>query len=560
MANTNEKAMNRRDFLRGAAATAAAAGAAAAWGCAPQSPAASAQGDDALAGTGAASESETAVYTSLGDVEFFEPTGSEVSFVADPIADDEIAEVWDCDVLVCGAGIAGLSAAASAAENGLKVILVEKGSTVPQRGNDVCGFGSQLMERLGYHVDRQSFFNEAMLQSAYRADGRLWNRYMDFSGAAVDWLDQTVLAGALGEGFLFNGTEDRIQNGINWRPTGIGWGSEGMAGVNRIVCDYVVSHGGDVHFDTPACQLVQGSDGAIEGAIVESVGSYVKVNASKGVVLATGGYEANFERLKRFIHPRELMVAAWADPVTTCMGDGHEMGRAVGAAEDDYPHCTMNEAGGTSAVTHQPFTGAMFEWLRVNEDGLRFVNEALILTSLGVQIEQQQGGHAFVILSGDMEKMIDAMKGPAPFETAPLVESLVAGSVQADTLEELADKIGVNRENLVATVERYNELVAKGVDEDFNKSADKLFPIDEPPYYAFEEMAQFMVTASGLKVTEYSEVVSEEGAVIPGLYALGNASGGMFWGTYPHNLAGVSHGRGVVFGYLLGRRLAGIED
>ena len=112
---------------------------------------------------------------------------------------------------------------------------------------------------------------------------------------------------------------------------------------------------------------------------------------------------------------------------------------------------------------------------------------------------------------------------------------------------------------LKATVDRYNELCAKGEDEDFGKNPSTLLPMDEPPYYAIEESGSCLTTVSGLKVNERSQVLSTTGKVIDGLYALGNTSGSMFFGTYPHHISAVSHGRCLCFGYLVGRTLAGLE-
>lgn len=109
-------------------------------------------------------------------------------------------------------------------------------------------------------------------------------------------------------------------------------------------------------------------------------------------------------------------------------------------------------------------------------------------------------------------------------------------------------------------VERYNQFAESGKDEDFHKSAANLIAISEPPFYAFNEGLATLVTVSGLKVNPFSQVLNADEKPIEGLYALGNCSGSMFSDTYPHHLAGVSHGRCVTFGYLLGRRLANIED
>ena len=129
-----------------------------------------------------------------------------------------------------------------------------------------------------------------------------------------------------------------------------------------------------MRYETPAVQLVL-EDGKVTGVIAKNDEGYVRINADKGVVLATGGYEFNWDLLTQRIRPRDLAVYAWINPTITDTGDGLLMGLAVGAAEDDYPHILMNDPAG--AKTGARANGAMLAFLRVNENGKRFVNENL---------------------------------------------------------------------------------------------------------------------------------------------------------------------------------------
>ena len=160
----------------------------------------------------------------------------------------------------------------------------------------------------------------------------------------------------------------------------------------------------------------------------------------------------------------------------------------------------------------------------------------------------------------EIKPAIDAAKGGAPWSTEDMVASIESVLIQADTLDELAEKCGINAENLQKTIERYNELCAAGEDTDFGKSASALLPLEEGPYYAVQESGTCLVTVNGLRTDADSHVLDNAGNVIEGLYALGNTSGSMFFGTYPHHLSAISHGRCLTFGYLLGRELAGVEE
>lgn len=152
--------------------------------------------------------------------------------------------------------------------------------------------------------------------------------------------------------------------------------------------------------------------------------------------------------------------------------------------------------------------------------------------------------------------------GVAPLFTVDLVEEIMAPQIEsgliasADTIEELAEKIGVPADNLVATVERYNELVDKGVDEDFGKKAYHMSKIDEPPFYAARFAQQGSHTMDGLVINEDMQVLDENLEVIPGLYAAGDNSGCYLGHTYLGNAAGNAAGRSVTFGRHAGRHAA----
>jgi fumarate reductase flavoprotein subunit len=147
---------------------------------------------------------------------------------------------------------------------------------------------------------------------------------------------------------------------------------------------------------------------------------------------------------------------------------------------------------------------------------------------------------------------------------APPVHSpeLVQGAInrglilQANTLEELAQRMGVPSRAFLATVERYNELARMGKDLDFGKHPSRLTTIEKPPFYAAKTGAALLATLSGLKVNTRLQVLDTEGNVIPGLYAAGNASGGFFANDYPITMPGLSHGRALTFGRLAGLNAA----
>ena len=129
-------------------------------------------------------------------------------------------------------------------------------------------------------------------------------------------------------------------------------------------------------------------------------------------------------------------------------------------------------------------------------------------------------------------------------------------AVVADTLEELAEKMGVPVDNFVATINRWNEMCDAGADEDFGYPGEHMHRIDTAPFYATREMAESLATSGGLQVNEFSQVLNTAGLPIEGLYALGNTSGSMFYGTYPHSMNCLSHTRCITFGWQVGKTLS----
>ena len=538
--------ITRRSFV-GTAGTLAVAGAALA-----AAPAPSVAKETAAAQT----TGETLLPNAEG-LTFHPSVPCEPSFVADPIADGDIAETVSCDVVVCGAGMAGACAAASCAQNGLKTVVLEKGEVFASRGSEIGAINDRAHKEAGVDIDPDELLADALATSHYRADRKVWKTYIDRSGEAMDWAQDTSAATEGSECGAFSVVgQNTVYDGVTTWCSGVRV-EGGTHSFVEMMLNNAEQNGADIRYSTPACQLVQDAGGKVTGVIAKAEDGYVKFEAAKGVVLATGGYDNNWDYLCASVRPRDLAVNAWINPTKTESGDGHLMAKAVGAAEDDLPHVLMNDPAGSTSG--QRANGCIFAFPRVNENGERFVNESLSFEYLTNMIMYQPGAHDYVLLSGDLIAAFDVMRGVIPWTPEDLYDNCKDLLIQADTIEELAGKIGVDPDALKATVDRYNELCAKGEDEDFGKNPSTLLPMDEPPYYAIEESGSCLTTVSGLKVNEHSQVLSTEGKVIDGLYALGNTSGSMFFGTYPHHISAVSHGRCLCFGYLVGRTLAGLE-
>ena len=126
---------------------------------------------------------------------------------------------------------------------------------------------------------------------------------------------------------------------------------------------------------------------------------------------------------------------------------------------------------------------------------------------------------------------------------------LAQGYLQkADTLEELAEKLNIPADAFVETVKRYNELCAKGVDEDYGKSSHRMTPVDTAPFYGIRTCAWHLTTLDGCRINTDMQVIREDGTPIEGLYATGDCTGGFFANNYPNLFTGLACGRTMTFG------------
>ncbi|WP_302397719.1 FAD-binding protein, partial [Eggerthella sinensis] len=204
-----------------------------------------------------------------------------------------------------------------------------------------------------------------------------------------------------------------------------------------------------------------------------------------------------------------------------------------------------------------PFSG--IPWLRVNKKGVRFGNEDAPYQGVVQAVAAQPEKLAFQITDSHWMDHIDDMPNPNSHsrETADPAkdwEKAVKGGaiIESDTLEGLAEAYDIDKQTFLATVERYNELCDKGVDEDFGVKGEFMgyTAIKEPPFYAIKRAPGVLATVGGLQVEEHSRVLDENGDVIKGLWAAGDCGGSFYGHEYPMVLPGGSIGRGFVLGVL----------
>lgn len=506
------------------------------------------------------------------DPYMYAPCGAgvgEVAFVAEPIPEDQIIATHAVDVVVCGLGPAGDAAALSCAEHGLKTVAVEKRAFASYCSSTLGGTDSGIHKYWGVEYDKKELTKDYLGDGGYRVNGEVFQRYLEKNGEAVDWYishfeDQDPEHYPLTMA-AYDFPEFRDQYADTC--TGRSWNTSfnlpySPAELSEMFPKMIEAAGAEVRFECPAVQLIT-EEGRVTGVIVKSADGYEKYSCAKGVVLATGGYEFNPEKLARCCRPRDLALCGWITPSNGNTGDGHEMALAVGGVEDEYPHPLMLDP-----MNLMPF-------LRVNKLGLRFVGEYEPYNRLSCAIQAQPGAFCWYVVDSALPAKIDSIWTACSscwgakqdwIDSALDPEAYLpwrGGTrtmVIANTIEELAEKMGIDVDGFVATIEKWNAMCDAGIDTDFYFPGEMMYKIDEPPFYATLEGAESLTTVGGLQVDKHSRVLNANAKPIEGLFALGLTSGSMFYNTYPHLINCLSHTRNCTFGYMIGLYLSGDKN
>ncbi|MCB0133092.1 MAG: FAD-binding protein, partial [Caldilineaceae bacterium] len=389
MSNTFEtdgkKGISRRNFLK-SSAIASAAGATVLAGCKPKTvPEEAAQ---------AVEMAQTATGASQWSWEM-KPA---------PIADADIKNTIDADVVVIGAGLAGISAALGAAEAGANVVVVDKNDTFAARGGHITAFNSKLQQELGIEVDYRQVIRDWVAWAQGRVDEDLLWMFGHKSGACMDWVIDMVtprdLQVTMWDGY-YKGpdyTEYPVTHIFHEEGADLSYiygNSKGIGNVALIPVLETIAKEKGVQFDysTPAVQLIRDGEGPVTGIIAGDPGEYVRYNAANGVIIATGDYASNEEMRARY-SPFSLQADAQIYFPNKCnTGDGMIMAmQAGGAMQKHEPH---------AAVIHLEAGAASYGFLHVNALGERFKNEDVNTQSKSCTKELEPGGIAWTVYDAD---------------------------------------------------------------------------------------------------------------------------------------------------------------
>ncbi|MBQ9210684.1 MAG: FAD-dependent oxidoreductase [Clostridia bacterium] len=454
-------------------------------------------------------------------------------------------DVTEADIIIVGAGGAGLTAAKTAADAGASVILIEKSGVVG--GNSLCSqmginaAASKVQETLGMEYATEDLLKEAQMQWGGREN--LVNAYVENSGKAVDWFAENL-------GIDFSGkTGDQVDPADPLASVGEDHPSGSELFMVRADADgytsntlvkalntAIVGAGVKLYVNTEATELITDENGAVIGVKAKAADGSEVTFSGKAVLLATGGFGQNHEMVVAY---RPDLKNAITDEMAPTTGDGVMMAEAVGAKTVDmaemqlFPHVPV---GDTWLSPMGMPGGFMTTGLFLNQDAQRYTTEGFDSSIEGTLAQE----HAFVIF-GESDLNDDLKR----LEARGLVKS-------GDTAEELAAQLGLDGAALAETIEKWNADCDAGADSQFERLPFTLKKVEGKLYgYAFGVGAHYMM--GGVLINEKTQVLDQEENVIPGLYAAGEVTGG-FHGS--KRVDGSGTGDAFVFGYLAGNEIA----
>ncbi len=515
-----------------------------------------------------------------GSAAFSPEAGHAWEIIPEDVPAELISDVIDADIVIVGAGAAGVVAAHSAAEAGAKTVLIERSDTYSSRGHDIGAIGTKLQAENGVEIDPLEVLTAYSEVTMNKTNLGLFSHWLNRSGEVIDYyVDKMAEAGIECIPGSLGANAASANPCLREFPTTHSFG-RGQKDENgeylmhkfvRHVEGWAVEEGADIHYNTRAVRLVKDGD-RVTGVIGQTIdGDYVQFNGPKGAILATGDIGGNDDMLKMWAPASYDCPFKTYIPYGCNTGDGICLGMWAGGA-----HQKTNAAGmflPTSAAMGGPLfnDGGNLCWLAINSNGERFYREDVSGAMQSFAIAKQPGGMAFSVFDGkfadDIFKHVpDGLnRAKEPYVTDSLVEEFPSYETSdllfvGETVEELATKMGIDPAVLQATFDRYNELCASGYDADFGKAASHLTSVEQPPFYASRIRCGMLATAYGLNCNAHSQVCDEHDQPIPGLYAIGNVQGNFFTDSYPILIPGISHGRCVTFGRILGQALANGEE
>ncbi|MBR6365823.1 MAG: FAD-binding protein [Lachnospiraceae bacterium] len=535
---------------------------------------------------------------------------SEVAASACELEEIRPTIVREFDIVVVGAGAAGVPAAGWAAELGAHVALLQKESHVVSQGN--CG--SAIIKSRSTEAGIAKWIHHTNGLCDWRADVKQLRAYADHSEEAMMWFwnrggftteteygdgskvdSNTESAKLLNDGdklcaFIstsgdFTGTwrdrENSYEYGDDhcyfWAPW-VGPKPLNVGNALKNILDNVKAKHPNLEtfFSTPAVQLVKEGERVV-GVIGRSPeGDYIRFNAKKAVILATGDYTNNAAMVKRWCPDIDRFDKKQFGKT----GDGHILAISAGAQIEPLGHTKMMHDFDSALMWEEPF-------LYLNMNGERFTNEYTGFVYMG-NLLKYQPSYKGTMLDADHKEsgskgwyctIYDDSYMTWPDESfvsgkvpPQVMKKFIPGAVEnpqgvfknlidlhcCDTLEQLAEELGLPFETMKASIDRYNSLCEAGCDTDFGKPGKYMHKIEKAPFWGARKHIRVSAEVSGVIVNENAQALDASGNPIPGLYCAGNLGGPFYGGAdYPFHQTGLSLGRCYTFGMIAAKHAMG---
>ena len=429
-----------------------------------------------------------------------------------PVDGDKTYQDGSCDIVIIGAGGAGLSAAVAAAEtNGsLKIVVLEKQGIIGGNTNNSTGginaAETDIQKELGIEDSKQLFYDDIVRGGKYENIPSLVQNFVEHAPVTISWL--TGLGADLSDVGLMGGSSVKRTH----RPKG---GTAIGPHLMKVLKEATSNQNIEIRTSNKVTGLLSAIDGSVTGVKVENANGSTYTITAKAVIIATGGFGANRDMVTS-LQPSLRGFATLNHPGAT--GDAFGWVTAIGGATIQMANIQIHPTA--EATNHILITEAVRGngAILVNHESKRFCNEMDTRDIVSAAILAQTRGEAFLVFDQGVRKSLSAI------ETYANQHLLSEG----ETVAELADAIGISADVLEETLNRYNASQKAGVDEDFGRSATEMTAsLETAPYYAVRVTPAIHHTMGGLSVNTDTQVLRADGTPIPGLYAAGEVTGGL---------------------------------
>ena len=527
------------------------------------------------------------------------------------IDESKVAKTVDVDVAVVGCGIAGVAACRSVAEEGGLVAAFEKADGPQCRSGEYAVINGKVQAKWGRDTwtreQIDDIIDSHMVESTYRCKRSIMSKWAHNIGDAFDWwveanpdlyyaeTTRSAIPDESADNFIIP-IFYPLPEHYDWKqerfpcyPTSVEFKPDQHVTVEANMQKAIDTGNVQTFYGCFVEKLIM-DNGRCVGLYARdaATGEYIKCNASKGVILSTGDYSQNTKMLKHFCpevienNIQCLFTNVDVEGNFTNQGDGIQLGMWAGAQVQQSHAPMIHHMGGGADLAGVGVMGNA-GFLNLDLNGKRFMNEDLPGQQLENQIELQKNRESWQIFDSNWPEQLPYMpaahggacyyedyasedEGPKNnttyrnYKSPYQLEAAVADgrAVKADTLEELVAKIYPDdtaaQQTALDSIQRYNELAKAGYDEDFHKSASRMWAVENGPFYADKfTTALLLVCIGGLESDEDCHTFDADRNVIPGLYVAGNVQGNRFATEYPIGLKGVSHSMAMYYGYVAGK-------